>query len=412
MEKYNTESSIIPVNILYFMVKQGNIDINPPYQREVIWSEQKKSYYIDSLYKGIIASILLLNTDQETGKKICIDGKQRISSIYEYIENKIPLIIKDDDEEIHVYYNKTPKEKKNNITYRVMSQEEKNKQFDNINIRVVNFIDLNYMDQINIFTRIQNAVELSNGEKIGALLKDVEDCNFLKDFCDKTKKIFDGYDGIETHRKKHVEIITNTIYMVDKKQIPNNIKREQYLKQFGKNERISPKILNIKSTLKKSFSDELLKNEKINKPILINLMYCTIFFVHNNKNINNDKIIHTINTLNNKYNRNTKIKKPQFNELCDQFENIYNITDIKNIKNNTKSTNTKNKQIICSSDDNSSDSSSDVNSDEYNSNDENSQNDSDDNNYNNKTKIDVPHINKKINIKTDKNKKTYYKNNY
>ena len=67
---------------------------NPPYQRRSVWSEEKQSYFIDSILRNFPIPPIFLHRkiDSDTGKTNfdVIDGKQRLTAIARFINNEIP----------------------------------------------------------------------------------------------------------------------------------------------------------------------------------------------------------------------------------------------------------------------------------------------------------------------------------
>lgn len=75
-------------------LKQYRFDVE--YQRKSgVWSEEKKSFLIDSIMKNypIPAIFLRPTVDEDTGKTTydIVDGKQRLETIIQFINDKIPL---------------------------------------------------------------------------------------------------------------------------------------------------------------------------------------------------------------------------------------------------------------------------------------------------------------------------------
>jgi len=71
------------------------IEMNPEYQRDLVWSEQDKVNLIASVFNGIdIGKFLFVHlewSDREDHKGYeVIDGKQRISALVEFFENRFP----------------------------------------------------------------------------------------------------------------------------------------------------------------------------------------------------------------------------------------------------------------------------------------------------------------------------------
>jgi hypothetical protein len=76
---------------LYRKFKNGIIKLDPEFQREGnIWSPKQKSELIESILIGIPLPILYLKEDKK-GNWILIDGRQRLSTIYDFMDNKFML---------------------------------------------------------------------------------------------------------------------------------------------------------------------------------------------------------------------------------------------------------------------------------------------------------------------------------
>lgn len=75
-------------------LKKYNYD--PPYQRLSVWSDEKQSFFIDSLLRNYPVPPIFLHKkiNDATGKQSfdVIDGKQRLTSIIRFIKNEIPAI--------------------------------------------------------------------------------------------------------------------------------------------------------------------------------------------------------------------------------------------------------------------------------------------------------------------------------
>lgn len=91
-----------------YQLKKYNM--SPPYQRKSVWSDEKKSFFIDSIFKNypIPPIFLKQDIDTKTGKTVydVVDGKQRISAIIGFITNELPLSSEytTDDDSIYGLY--------------------------------------------------------------------------------------------------------------------------------------------------------------------------------------------------------------------------------------------------------------------------------------------------------------------
>ncbi len=72
------------------MIDNGDIDLTPAFQRNLVWDSFRKSRLIESILLRIPLPMFYFSEDLE-GRLTIIDGLQRISTIKEFMENKFPL---------------------------------------------------------------------------------------------------------------------------------------------------------------------------------------------------------------------------------------------------------------------------------------------------------------------------------
>jgi len=270
------------------------IELNPIYQRAVVWSDEKQSNFINSVIRGIVPNNLILNLDTLNSKEICLDGKQRITSLLRFKNNEIPCkFILDNDKEEFYYFDCVPKEYIKNDKYKILPINQKNK-FLNETIIFVTYIDLSYDDQVDIFTRIQHGVALSEGEKLGSTILD-ENVNIkFNEFCDSKKLVMQKFNG---KRDNHKIIITNIMIM-----IMDNLKvlkiatkpvRNKFLKDL-KVDTLKKIFEKITPLINFAFGEKVLGNKTITKRISPKIIFATLFWLHkhtldlNHKNLINN----------------------------------------------------------------------------------------------------------------------------
>lgn len=80
----------------YKKLQNETLILNPEYQRNVVWKNDKKTAFIESLYMGIM--IPPIYVVEVPGKDMLdeikyevVDGKQRLTSVKEFLENKLTL---------------------------------------------------------------------------------------------------------------------------------------------------------------------------------------------------------------------------------------------------------------------------------------------------------------------------------
>ena len=83
---------------LYRMYKNNQLQIQPDFQRNFVWKPVVQTCFIDSLVKGLPIPSIFIALDTSTGKRLVIDGLQRISTIVRFFEedtwrlNRLPDI--------------------------------------------------------------------------------------------------------------------------------------------------------------------------------------------------------------------------------------------------------------------------------------------------------------------------------
>lgn len=66
------------------------LDLTPPFQRELVWSAKQKSELIESIIMGIPLPAFYVKENTE-GVYVVVDGKQRLSTLFDFIDNKFRL---------------------------------------------------------------------------------------------------------------------------------------------------------------------------------------------------------------------------------------------------------------------------------------------------------------------------------
>jgi uncharacterized protein with ParB-like and HNH nuclease domain len=80
--------------------REGTLELNPPFQRRSVWKPGARSYFLDTVVRGLPAPIIYLRerVDLSTRKPLreVVDGQQRLRTVLGFIE---PKCLKDYDAE-------------------------------------------------------------------------------------------------------------------------------------------------------------------------------------------------------------------------------------------------------------------------------------------------------------------------
>lgn len=316
--KFNATTTYCDVNTLIAQVnqKENAIDLNPSYQRGIVWNDEKQSAFINSVMRGIVPNAIIIN--YEDLKKTCMDGKQRLTSLVRFKNNEITCTI---NEEI-LYYDHVNNKNENG---RVMTGEEKT-IFYSRNLPVVTYYGLNYEDQIDVFNRIQNGVSMKAGEIISSLFINSKINEFFNIFCESKRENIEKF--IKNNKsKQHKIIIVNVIYLIENEilKLPSKNQRCNFIKtKLNKMSLVTAATKKISFVIDIAFGSDVLNHSSIiNVKMNQATYYAIIDLLYTNKKINYKKLRSAIRNYCRKKSKEKDIETIQKNIL-----KIYNKTSI------------------------------------------------------------------------------------
>jgi hypothetical protein len=265
------------VDIFSMVTSTANIiDLNPAYQRGVVWTDDQQSDFINSLFYNIIPSNVVFNIDSNKNY-ICLDGKQRITSIINFKQNKI--FFQKSNDKMCIYYSKIPDDE-DGSDCRKMTLDEKRK-FDNVMVPYVSYEGLSYEEQVDVFNRIQKGTILSTGELITSMFVNDKISERFKIFCDSKQKYFEKFTKFNVNIKFHYVIIANIMYMANTKNLkyPKNKTREAFVQKTTFN-LMTAYIKKVDALIDVCFGNDILGNVSIPKSLSVNLIYATCSIVN------------------------------------------------------------------------------------------------------------------------------------
>ncbi|KAF8970915.1 hypothetical protein BDZ97DRAFT_1789327 [Flammula alnicola] len=152
---------------LYDQIYACDINLEPEYQRDVVWSETKQIGIIDSVFRNfyIPPVIFAVNVhDDGSETKTCIDGKQRLTSIHRFMEGLIPH--KDPITGEKLWYKDIQSASTKGSKSRRPLPEKYRRLFANKQIVCVEYQDITDADEREIFQRVQLGMALTPAEKL------------------------------------------------------------------------------------------------------------------------------------------------------------------------------------------------------------------------------------------------------
>ena len=69
------------------MYNMGQLEIQPDFQRDIVWQKPAQTRFIDSLIKQLPIPSMCISLDYKTEKRLVIDGLQRMTSIIKFLDD-------------------------------------------------------------------------------------------------------------------------------------------------------------------------------------------------------------------------------------------------------------------------------------------------------------------------------------
>jgi hypothetical protein len=252
--------------------KLGNkIILDTELQRDVVWTEQRQIGFIDSILRGIIPTNIIINISNQRSE--CLDGKQRITSIVNFYNNKFPILeedykvsqknLKNDDDTKHKFFSE-------------LSSELQNK-FLTASIPMVEYNGLDFEQQKEVFERINNGVALRVGELTSIYFDNPEFITDLRKFCDSLAKNLEPF--FEISRKEHYLFILQLFYLLIKESLSfSKINLKSFAKELeAKKGKLYLEHKNkVANNVKEVFNKNLLNHEKMPKKDMTKILIYTL----------------------------------------------------------------------------------------------------------------------------------------
>jgi len=89
-DEIRVEPKTFSLRQIYEMINDGDLDLSPDFQRNVVWDQFRKSRLIESILLRIPLPMFYFSQDEE-GKLYVVDGLQRLTAIKEFMDNKYEL---------------------------------------------------------------------------------------------------------------------------------------------------------------------------------------------------------------------------------------------------------------------------------------------------------------------------------
>ncbi|MFA5856902.1 MAG: DUF262 domain-containing protein [Candidatus Pacearchaeota archaeon] len=193
------------IETIYNRIKRKIYDLEPDFQRDLVWNKEKQQKLIDSILRGWhIPPIHLVNIEGNDIFEV-LDGKQRLYSIFNFMNNKFQfnsnfLPGTDDFNDI------------NGKKYSEFSDKLK-ARFLRCTIRVFEVRDVDRDEATELFLRLNQGVTVTASEKRNCIYGPIK--NFLrKDIINQFRELFNASKiGFENRRMAYQDILDKIFFL-------------------------------------------------------------------------------------------------------------------------------------------------------------------------------------------------------
>ncbi|OGD92421.1 hypothetical protein A2362_03515 [Candidatus Curtissbacteria bacterium RIFOXYB1_FULL_41_59] len=200
--------------------RRSKIDI-PEYQREKVWSLEKKRKFIDTILKGWhVPKLYFRSMDPEDQSFECVDGQQRLNAVFEFYEGKISLPV--GSEKLY-----------GGLTYDTLKTSYSD-TFDDYCFQIEEIEDASDQELEELFLRLQLGTPLNTAEKLNAIGGELR--GYIKELADHS--FFKDAIGVKNTRFAHFVICCRFFYLEIFK-VPNKLRQEELEKMLSDNKKFS-----------------------------------------------------------------------------------------------------------------------------------------------------------------------------
>ena len=155
-ERSTHMSTPMTVSTLLFQMRSGRIDMEPAYQRDIVWNRTQRRDLIETMWMDFPIPMLfmanIVDDPQRVGTVESVDGKNRLYAIQRYVDGEFKVKSTGYDDIDNRYYNQLDE---------ALQEEFKAKQ-----LPVCTFTKITDDQRRDFFRRIQMGINLNSMEKL------------------------------------------------------------------------------------------------------------------------------------------------------------------------------------------------------------------------------------------------------
>jgi hypothetical protein len=154
----------VPIST-FILHRKARYKVDNTYQRENTWNRPDEQYFVDTILRGYGMPPIFLHKKEKS--QFIVDGQQRLTAIWKFHDNELPLSEKYSKDIINDERNKKKNKNRGAHLYKELNQEWQNR-FDGYTVPVTYLEDYDDEEVRDLFRRLQHAKPLVAGEILNA----------------------------------------------------------------------------------------------------------------------------------------------------------------------------------------------------------------------------------------------------
>ncbi|WP_084062841.1 DUF262 domain-containing protein [Arenimonas malthae] len=156
------------ISTLFNRIQDGDIDLQPDFQRGEVWPTSKQQRLVDTILRGwVVPPVLLVQDPSSSSKQQVLDGQQRLAAIRDFKLDRFCVDGKIKPADAHI-------QSLHGTRFSELPLETR-KAFDRTTIRIYEVADYKPEEPAEIFFRLNQPTTLTSAEKRNAFFGPVRD---------------------------------------------------------------------------------------------------------------------------------------------------------------------------------------------------------------------------------------------
>lgn len=248
------------LSTIYRRIKSGEIDLQPDFQRDLVWNKAKKQSLIDTILREWQFPPIFMVVPPSGRTLDVLDGQQRLNAIFEYFEDKFEIDgrIAPHDERIM---------RLAGLRYSQLAPEDRGR-FDRFSVRVFELTDYKEDEPYELFFRLNQGSALTPAEKRNTFYGPVR--NQVRDLVTRMQENCLTIDriGFNNNRLSYHDVIARLLYALSMRMINKKITDNMLVDFFRSGKMVEEDIFSKAAQSIDSLASVITRKVRLNKSTL------------------------------------------------------------------------------------------------------------------------------------------------